>query len=235
MRCAKSAPSASPRLQTEPVNLQVKSVIFDYGGVLCLLPSDAQIAELAAMADLPADDFLKWFWYHRLSYDRGDLDDRMYWRAIGNSAGREYSVEQVAQFVQKDCEFWLTLDEPMLEWNRTLRAAGIKTAILSNMPKALGIHLRQQTKLFDEFDHVTLSYEVKSVKPESKIYRSCLAGLGLRAGDALFLDDKEPNVHAAQATGLHSLVYTNRFKLSGRESPYGLPPVPSDSGDPITA
>ena len=206
----------------------VKSVIFDYGGVLCLLPADDKIAELAALSNLPVDDFLKWFWYHRHSYDRGDLDDRAYWKAIGNSAGREYTPEQVATFVQKDCGFWSTLDEPMLEWNLTLRAAGYKTAILSNMPEAMGIYLRQHTNLFEQFDEVTLSYEVRSAKPESKIYRSCLAGLGLRAGDALFLDDKEPNVHAAQATGLHSIVYANRAKFSGREGAYGLPPVPVD-------
>ena len=209
--------------------MQVKSVIFDYGGVLCLLPSDAKIAELAGMAGLPVDDFLKWFWHHRIPYDRGDLNDTNYWRAIAKSAHRpEYSAAQVTAFVEKDCGFWLTFDEPMLAWNRTLRAAGFKTAILSNMPEALGIHLRQHTKLFDEFDEVTLSYEVHSAKPESKIYRSCLAGLNMRAGEALFLDDKEPNVHAAQATGIHSVLYTNRAKLAGREVAFGVPPVPVD-------
>ena len=206
----------------------VKSVIFDYGGVICRLPSDEKIAELAALADLSSDELLKWFWYHRLSYDRGDLDDRTYWRAIGNSAGREYTADQVLTFVEKDCDFWSIMDQPMLEWNKTLRAAGFKTAILSNMPEALGIYLRQHTTLFDDFDEVTLSYEVRSAKPESKIYRSCLAGLGLRAGDALFLDDKEHNVRAAQATGLHSIIFSNRAKFSGREISYGLPPIPLD-------
>ena len=207
----------------------VKSVIFDFGGVICLLPPPEQIAGLAQLAGLSVDDLNRWFWYHRLAYDRGDLDDRMYWKAIAHSAGRpDYTPQQVAQFSLKDVHFWLTFDEPMLEWNRTLRAAGFKTAILSNMPEALGLHLRQHTKLFDEFDEVTLSYEVHSAKPESKIYRSCLAGLGLRAGDALFLDDKEQNVRAAQATGLHSVIYSNRNKFSGRALMFGLPPVPVD-------
>ena len=208
--------------------MQVKSVIFDYGGVLCLLPPDEQIAELATLTGLSTEVFLQWFWHHRLTYDRGDFGDWLYWKAIGTATGKEYTKEQVAKFVDCDCRFWVTLDEPMLEWNRTLRAAGFKTAVLSNMPEALGTYLRKNTRLFDEFDEVTLSYEVRSAKPESKIYRSCLAGLGLRAGDALFLDDKEPNVHAAQATGLHSLLYTTRAKLAGRELAYGLPPVPLD-------
>ncbi|HEY3741880.1 MAG TPA: HAD family phosphatase [Bryobacteraceae bacterium] len=206
----------------------VQSVIFDYGGVLCHLPSDETFGGLASLAGLSTPELLQWFWHHRLTYDRGDFDDRMYWKAIGTSAGKQYTPEQVQKFVEVDCRFWLTLDEPMLEWNRTLRKAGYKTAVLSNMPECLGIHLRQNTNLFDEFDHVTLSYEIRSAKPESKIYRSCLAGLGLKAGDALFLDDKEPNVRAAQATGLHSIIYANRAKFSGREAAYGLPPIPVD-------
>jgi putative hydrolase of the HAD superfamily len=208
--------------------MKVKSVIFDYGGVLCLLPPEAQYAELAQLADVPLHELFQAFWYHRLSYDRGDLDDRRYWRAIGTSVGREFTYKQIDEFVERDVRFWLTLDEKMFEWNRQLRAAGFKTAVLSNMPEALGIHLRQHTNLFDEFDHVTLSYEVRSAKPEAKIYRSCLAGLGLKAGDALFLDDKEHNVRAAQATGLHSILYANRAKLAGRETAYGLPAVPVD-------
>jgi putative hydrolase of the HAD superfamily len=206
----------------------VKSVIFDYGGVLCLWPREERFGELAALAGLTFEEFEHWFWHYRLMYDRGDFDDQSYWKAIGAAVGKAYTREQVQLFVEIDCRFWLTIDEPMLEWNRTLRAAGYKTAVLSNMPEALGIHLQRHTMLFDEFDHVTLSYEVRSAKPESKIYRSCLAALGLRAGDALFLDDKEPNVHAAQATGLHSIVYTNRAKFSGREAAFGLPPVPVD-------
>src|SRR5450432_1404618 len=134
--------------------MQVKSVIFDYGGVLCLLPDNEQMGEFATQAGLPLDQFLHWFWHHRLTYDRGDFDDRTYWKAIGNSTGKEYTPEQVAKFVSLDCHLWLKLDEPMLDWNRTLRAAGFKTAILSNMPECLGIHLRKHTSLFEEFDEV---------------------------------------------------------------------------------
>src|SRR5437016_284911 len=107
MRSARFAPSVSPRSRMEPDNplaMPVKSVIFDYGGVLCMLPPDEKIAELAELASLPVDEFLKWFWHHRLAYDRGDLDDHLYWKSIGVSSGAgEYLPEQVASFVKKDC------------------------------------------------------------------------------------------------------------------------------------
>lgn len=208
------------------MTLELKSVIFDYGGVLCLLPTDAQIQELAGKCGLPEAEFLKLFWEYRIPYDRGDMDSHDYWRSIGKAAGKEYSVSQVAEFAKLDNRFWLKLDEPMLEWNEAIREAGLKTAILSNMPEPLGAHLYAETTLFDRFDVVTLSYEVRSAKPEAKIYRRCLAGLELKAGEVLFFDDKAHNVHAAQACGLHAKQWTTRKAFAGQEAKYGLPPVP---------
>jgi putative hydrolase of the HAD superfamily len=207
---------------------RLKAVIFDYGGVLCKLPEPPQIREFADACGLDEASFLKHFWHFRLAYDRGDLDGALYWRSIAKLAGVTYTPEQIERFTAMDVQLWLVLDEPMLAWNRSLRAAGFKTAILSNMPDVLGIHLKAHSALFSEFDAVTLSYEVRSAKPEAKIYRSCLAQLGVKAGDALFLDDKAVNAHAAQACGLHAITYKNRRDLAGREKVHGLPPVPLD-------
>jgi putative hydrolase of the HAD superfamily len=91
----------------------------------------------------------------------------------------------------------------------------------------LGEHLRIHSDLYSQFDAVTLSYEVRSAKPEAKIYRSCLAQLGIKAGDAIFLDDKPVNVHAAQAVGLHAVVYKSRSEFAGREPQFGLPSIPA--------
>ena len=204
----------------------VKAVIFDYGGVICKLPTDAQIQAVADLCQLSQADFLKHFWHYRLAYDRADLDTALYWKSIAKSAGTSFAPELVEKLADLDTRFWLVLDEPILAWNRTLRQAGFKTVILSNMPEILGVHLRQHTNLFDQFDAVTLSYEIRSAKPESKIYRHCLVQLGLKAGDVLFLDDKATNVHAAQAVGLHAMLYKSRADLAGRELSYGLPPVP---------
>ena len=141
---------------------KVKAVIFDYGGVLCKLPSPQQTQSFAEACGLSEAAFLKYFWEFRLAYDRGDLSCAHFWRSVARAAGKSYSDEQIARFDQMDMRLWLTLDEPMLEWNRLLRAQGFKTAVLSNMPESLGVHLRQHTNLFSEFDVVTLSYEVRS-------------------------------------------------------------------------
>ena len=107
-----------------------------------------------------------------------------------------------------------------------LRAQGWKTAILSNMPDALGVHLYRRSDLFAQFDHITLSYEIRSAKPEPEIYRSCLANLGLQPGEAVFLDDKVPNIQAAKDAGIHAVLFNSRADFAGQAAAYGLPPMP---------
>lgn len=205
--------------------MNIRTVIFDYGGVLCRLPSDEQIQAFAKRCGLSVEDFLKHFWHFRLQYDRGDFDGPGYWRAIGRVSGKEYAQAEIESFIEEDVKLWLELEPRMVQWNRLLRGAGIRTAVISNMPEELGKHLWGHSNLFTEFDNVTLSYEVRSAKPEAKIYRNCIAKLGIKSGDALFLDDKAPNIHAAQSIGLHGVVF-NFEKFLGREAAYGLPPIP---------
>ncbi len=104
----------------------------------------------------------------------------------------------------------MQFDEVMWEWIRQLKAAGKSVAILSNMPRDLGEALKTETNRLDLFDAVTLSYEVRAIKPEPAIYEHCLEGLGLEAKDTLFLDDRIANVQGAEMLGIDSVEFVNR-------------------------
>ena len=53
-----------------------------------------------------------------------------------------------------------------------------------------------------------LSYEMKMLKPSSRIFEAAIAGVGLPAGEILFIDDSRPNVEAARASGMNAVLYT---------------------------
>ena len=113
----------------------------------------------------------------------------------------------------------------MLAWNDQLRAAGFRTAILSNLPRPLGEELYRVPRFFDRFDHLTLSYELRMVKPEAGIYRHAVEGVGVDPAEALFLDDKAVNVDGARAVGLPTELFTTweEFVESGAAEKRGLP------------
>jgi putative hydrolase of the HAD superfamily len=188
--------------------MAVRAVIFDFGGVLCFHPSEDRFARIADLFGLSTPDFLRLFWAHRIDYDAGLVDSRAYWTQIANSAGRPIDNALLFTLVKYEIELWNNYDQRILRWAAHLRSSGIRTAILSNLPRVLGEALRETPGFFDPFDHVTFSYELKIVKPEAAIYHDAIRGVGVPPSQALFLDDKPENVEGARAVGLQAEVYS---------------------------
>ncbi|HEY7334579.1 MAG TPA: HAD family phosphatase [Bryobacteraceae bacterium] len=179
-----------------------QAVIFDFGGVLCFHPPDERFTPIASVFGLTAAEVIPLFWAERAAYDADRLEAHEYWAGIAAVAGRKLDAADLAELIRLEIELWNAFDERVLGWAAHLRAQGFRTAILSNLPPALGEKLRATPGFLDPFDQVTFSYEVKSIKPEPEIYRDAIRGLGVEPGQALFLDDREQNVEGARAVGL---------------------------------
>jgi len=76
-------------------------------------------------------------------------------------------------------------------------------------------HARERA-FFDQFREIVVSGEVKLLKPDPAIYYLALDRFGLRPGDALFIDDRDINVRAAEAVGMHAHLFTTAEDLRGR-------------------
>jgi putative hydrolase of the HAD superfamily len=204
--------------------MEAKAVIFDYGGVICFFPSEEQVDELAARTGLAKDLFLKTYWSTRLDYDRGDLTWQKYWDQFARLTGRKFTEDQVHEFVRLDIGFWVRVDPRMIQWARALKESGRKIAVLSNMPREIGEYMRANFDWLREFDHITFSYEVRSVKPEPAIYHDAIDGVGVRAEETVFLDDRIENIRGAEAVGLRAVLFgsAETFSRSAREAHHFL-------------
>jgi putative hydrolase of the HAD superfamily len=204
---------------------KIQAVIFDFGGVLCLHPDDVRWNRAAGTAGLPVAEFKQAFWANRIEYDAGRLSPAEYWEDLARRAGIGLEDGTIPVLIQREIELWNQYDPRVFAWIDQLRAAGCRTAILSNLPQPLGEALRAAPGFLEHFDHVTFSYELRVVKPEAEIYRDTIGGLGLRPARALFLDDKAENVEGARAVGLRAEVYSSweAFVASGVPRDYNLP------------
>lgn len=185
-------------------------VIFDYGGVLAFHQTAADAAGMASIAGLPEPLFHQLYWTDRLAYDRGLATAEDYWNQLARGGGVTFDSQQIARLVQADVDSWLHFDSEMYGFAESLRQDGKLVAVLSNMPRELGEALKSRTSGFAPFAHCTLSYEVQSVKPEPVIYEHCLTGMGLRAEETLFLDDRIENIRGAERLGIHGVQFTSR-------------------------
>jgi|SRR5581483_7055911 len=202
--------------------MRVRAVIFDFGGVLCFHPDEARIARAAAVSGLPVDRFLKGLWQTRREYDAGRIEPAEYWRGVIGPGFRESNLSEL---IRHEVELWNRYDQRVFDWIGRLRAAGNRTAILSNLPRVLGEALRVTPGFLDPFDHVTFSYELGVIKPEALIYEDAIRGVGVKPDEALFLDDRLENVEGGRAVGLRAELYSGweGFAQSGLAERYGLP------------
>ncbi len=200
----------------------LKAVVFDYGGVLVEYQQAAELRRLESLSGLDSKGFHAAYWEFRLAYDRGDLDGPAYWAEIARVTGRTYPAETLKALVEVDSQSWTHLNERMVRWVRKLQAAGITTAIISN----LSIELRTWLEGMDwvrACRQRTYSCDIRVAKPDAPIYRHCLEGLGLRPEQTLFLDDKMPNVEGARAVGMNALLFTSADNLAPQAATMGLP------------
>ena len=182
------------------------AVIFDYGRVLSLAPSEAELREFAALVGVTEPPFFEIYSGTRLDYDAGRADFRQHWQAFAHAAGVALRPAQVERIAGMEILMWLRVNPDALALAREIKANGVRTAILSNIPHDLLAEVRKFSWL-DEFQVKIWSCELGMVKPDPGIYRACLDALGCRAERTLFFDDRANNVEAARDLGMEAHIF----------------------------
>ncbi|WP_313803306.1 HAD family phosphatase [Sphingobium sp.] len=111
----------------------------------------------------------------------------------------------------------------MPELVRELDAGGIPLFAITNFSAEFWtpFHARE-TALFAPFRDIVVSGAEKLVKPDPAIYRLALRRFGLRAEQAIFIDDREENILAAQAEGMHGHLFRDAATLRQELAALGL-------------
>ena len=209
---------------TQPVN-RIRGLILDYGDVLCRPPSPDKIERMAGGAGLDPETFAARYYRERGPYDRGDLSPADYWsRVVSDTVVLGEGL--LGTLRQWDVEMWSDVDRDMTEWLHEARAAGLKTALLSNMHPDMALYARRSFDWLQHLDCVILSCEVRLIKPDYAIYKRCLEGIELLPFEACFIDDRDANVRGARDAGLTALRFQTVESLRNDLMGIGIPVLP---------
>jgi putative hydrolase of the HAD superfamily len=192
-----------------PIWLPGRTVIFDYGGVISLPQSAADLDVIAGLAGIGRDGEPFWRAYHahRADLDRGSADVAAYWRAIAGDVGASWDDARVYELWAADFRSWLSINTGTIEVLADLKAGRTRLALLSNAGPDLGSYLRRGL-LGDLFAACYVSGELGLLKPQPEIYQHVLDGLGISGAEAVFIDDREANVRGAEALGITGHLFT---------------------------
>lgn len=193
--------------------MSLRAVIFDYGMVLTGLPDAAAHDAMVRITGLPPDRFEKLYWADRHAYDEGKLSGTAFWQKFARDANLSLSQAEIDELNRQDARMWTTQNSAMVAWQRQLKTAGIRTAILSNMGDTVLANIEREFRWIDNFDVLVWSFQLHMAKPDPAIYQHALKRLGTRPEETLFIDDKPVNIEAALALGLKALEFSTVERL----------------------
>ena len=185
-------------------------VVFDLGKVL--LDFDYSIAgrRIAAQTKLSDAEVQRFLDQSPLLYrfETGLMTQQEFFEAVRQHTGFAGSFKEFSGFFADI--FWEI--PPMIALHATLRHKGIPTYIFSNTNDLAMVHIRHNFPFFANFDGYILSYEVKAMKPDVKIYEALENLSGKRGAEILYLDDRPENVDAGAARGWQVILHTEPEK-----------------------
>ena len=180
----------------------IKALISDFGGVLMRTRTGGSRRALEQRLGLPPNT----------------IDDRVF-SCEASQRGMRGEISELAVWQYLETDLTLTrhgltwqefqekffaedfLDEELVALIDSVRP-GLKTGLISNAWDGLREVLHTRVPIAAAFDVIVISAEEKIAKPAARIYHVALERLGVKAGEAIFLDDFSENIQAANALGL---------------------------------
>ena len=112
--------------------------------------------------------------------------------------------------------------EGMIELVGEVAARGVPLYAITNFSGELWPRFRATAPVFDAFAGILVSGDERLVKPDPAVYALANRRFGLAPGEAVFIDDREENVRAAEAAGMIGHHFAGAAGLRARLVNWGL-------------
>jgi len=192
----------------------IRAVISDFGGVLTtpLTGSFQRIADNSGVTLAALGQALEALQARSGAHPLHELECGRMSESVFVAGLREALSEQLGREIELDGfadTLWdgLFANEPMIAFMASLRAEGLRMALLTNNVREWELRWRALAPIDEIFELVIDSAFVGVRKPDPEIYELAVTGLGVRAQECLFIDDIEVNCEAAVAAGMRAVVF----------------------------
>jgi putative hydrolase of the HAD superfamily len=183
--------------------MDIKAIIFDFGGVLVRTDDHSHRTNLENRLGLAQRESGQIVFNSEMGQkaQRGEVTEQALWQSVAEKLS--LSDEEIDQF---QTEFWGgdRLDEALVELIRRLKTK-YTTALISNATDGLRPALLSKYPIADAFDLIVISAEEKVMKPGPEIYLRTLKRLALQPAESVFVDDFAENIKAARELGMHTI------------------------------
>jgi glucose-1-phosphatase len=198
----------------------IKAIIFDFGNVICKFDMRIFVEKISQLANTPASkmqDILHQSFPLARDYETGLISSDEFFGRISRMYGLSLPKQK---FVHAFVEVFTPIP-PTFHLIGKLKPR-YKLGLLSNTNEWHFEYGIKPVEVFPLFDSVTLSFEVKAMKPAEKIYKDALDKLSLNAAECVYIDDIKENADAASHIGMHGIHYTTHDDLVNSLQNHGV-------------
>jgi len=186
----------------------IRSIIWDFAGVLLHtvkgLSFNAMLAERLGVLPEALEPVM--LAKENELWDIDEISDDDFYAYLLNALQLPKEKEAVIRrFVIKD----FYIDQTLLAYIKNLKQS-FTSVLLTNFPAHIHDFMQTDWIVDGAFDHIIASCDVKLIKPDPAIYELTLKRIGNDAEECVFIDDREVNTKAAEALGVHGIVYKTR-------------------------
>jgi len=199
----------------------IKTLIFDIGGVITHTDFDKLYTNFALRVGV-SPEFV-------IQYHEDYLADML----LGKVTFTEFLEDMIKAGAKSDLDIkaiWIEegissrntdhINQELLGVIKKLREK-YTVETLTNLTESR-LLLDEKIDLYSNFDYAILSCVEHLKKPDPAFYKLALARTGVKPEEAIFIDDKESCVIAAEDIGMKGIVYTNNEELMKELSKFGI-------------
>jgi putative hydrolase of the HAD superfamily len=185
---------------------RIQAVVLDLGNVLVFHDDLVLFQRMSAWGGADPEVIRKRMLELWDAINRGTLAGDELRRAICQVAGSNIPMGAEPFFALWNSHFRVHHEIlPMVE----ALLGRVKVVLLTNVNELHWRFVRPLIPMFERFDDLVVSCELRMAKPDPEIFRSTLARSGLRAEETAYFDDVPRYIEVAAALGIHARVFTD--------------------------
>ena len=183
---------------------QPAAIVFDLGKVLVDFDYGIAASRIGAAGKMSLPEIQKYLSQSDLliRYETGHISRKEFYVEASRVTGYAGTLEEFGKFFGGI----FTEIPQMTALHTALRRKGFPTYIFSNTNDLAVEDIREKFPFFSNFDGYILSYEVRSMKPDPKIYEALEKMSGERGAKLLYIDDRAENIAAGAARGWQTIL-----------------------------
>ena len=196
----------------------IKSVIFDWGGVLIDDPAPGIVRYCSEALAVSKEDYVKVYDKCGGDFQKGLVSEEKFWERMCEGLG--VSKPNIPSLWADAFKAVYVPREDVFSLVAILRNKGCKTAFLSNTEKPAMQYFHQLA--YDMFDVVVFSCTEGMCKPDRGIYELTIQRLGSEAGQSVFIDDKAEYIDGAKQAGLNTILFESIGQVKSEFARFGI-------------